>query len=54
MPVTTLDDLSIYYEHNKAEANSKTKKVLYIHGTGCNSSVFVPHMELMQDRKSVV
>ena len=54
MPVAMLDDLSIHYEHNKTGANSKTKKVLYIHGTGCNSSVFMPHMELMQASRETI
>jgi pimeloyl-ACP methyl ester carboxylesterase len=54
MPVATLDDLNIYYEHKKTKTDSKTKKVLYIHGTGCNSSVFIPHMELMQSSRETI
>jgi pimeloyl-ACP methyl ester carboxylesterase len=54
MPTITLDDLSIHYEHKKADTDSKSKKVLYIHGTGCNSSVFIPHMELMQASRETI
>jgi pimeloyl-ACP methyl ester carboxylesterase len=47
MPNITLDDLDIHYLHKIPKSVFKKKKLLYIHGTGCNSKVFQSHMERM-------
>lgn len=54
MPSTEIEGLTIHYEHLTAPAPARGQRVVYIHGTGCNASVFAAHMRAMAIEHEVV
>jgi pimeloyl-ACP methyl ester carboxylesterase len=54
MPSAILDDLDIHYLHKIPDVFLDKKKVLYIHGTGCNSEVFESQIERMSRSREVI
>src|SRR6202008_2144175 len=44
---------SIYY-HAAGELAGRGRRVLYVHGTGCNGAVWAPHMAALADRHACV
>ena len=44
---------TIYY-HVAGEVTRQGRRVLYVHGTGCNGAVWAPHMAALADRHACV
>jgi pimeloyl-ACP methyl ester carboxylesterase len=44
MPTIQIADYPIHYLHHVGSAGRGGKRVLYVHGTGCNAQVFSRHM----------
>jgi pimeloyl-ACP methyl ester carboxylesterase len=54
MPLAHIEGISINYEHYRSANSGDHKRVVYIHGTGCNAKVFEPHMRALSPRHEVV
>lgn len=54
MPSTEIEGLDIHYEHLSPPDSARGQRVIYIHGTGCNASVFAAHMRSMAREHEVV
>ena len=53
MPRTRIEGLEIHYEHHPAATSGVHRRVLYIHGTGCNARVFERHLETVSAHHEV-
>jgi len=49
-----IDERTIHYHAAGRPAAPTGRRVLYVHGTGCNSQVWVPHMEAIADAHASV
>jgi len=54
MPSTTIEGLTINYDHYLPDDAALAQRVLYIHGTGCNAKVFAEHLSALSKRHEVV
>lgn len=53
MSTVTIDGLSINYIHNGVDTSDDAKKILFVHGTGCNGRVFENLIAAMKDYEAV-
>jgi len=53
MKYTSIDGLKISYEHYTSQPRANSKRVIFIHGTGCNARVFERHLEVLSTRHEV-
>ena len=53
MKYASIDGLKIAYEHYSSQPKGKGRRVIFIHGTGCNSHVFERHFEVLSTRHEV-
>lgn len=54
MPSTEIEGLRIHYDHLTPPASARGQRVIYIHGTGCNASVFAAHIRAIATGHEVV
>ncbi len=54
MGFVKIDGLNIHYQAVGDPSASKSQRVLYVHGTGCNVNVWAPHMEAIADAHTPV
>jgi pimeloyl-ACP methyl ester carboxylesterase len=54
MASVVIADHTIHYRAVASRAASGGRRVLYVHGTGCNSEVWVPHMTAIADGHTAV
>ena len=53
MKYASIDGLRIGYEHYASQTKGNLSRVIFIHGTGCNSRVFERHFEVLSTRHEV-
>ena len=53
MKYASIDGLRIGYEHYASQTEGNLSRVIFIHGTGCNSRVFERHFEVLSTRHEV-
>lgn len=54
MPTTTIEGLSVSYDHYRPSADLAGQRIMYIHGTGCNAKVFAGHVRAISDQHEAV
>ena len=54
MGFAELGGLNIHYQSIGNPAELKGQRVLYVHGTGCNTTVWEPHMEAIAEAHTPV
>lgn len=54
MPTKNIDGLEIHYDHYAARSSSNARRLLYIHGTGCNGRVFERHLLALSEHHEIV
>jgi pimeloyl-ACP methyl ester carboxylesterase len=54
MPVAKIHGLDIHYHAPREAGEPRGQRVLYVHGTGCNASVWDHHMAAMADAHTPV
>ena len=53
MKYASIDGLKISYEHYAPQARANNRRVIFIHGTGCNARVFERHLGVLSTRHEV-
>jgi pimeloyl-ACP methyl ester carboxylesterase len=54
VPTTNIDGLEIHYDHFAAKDSTNSRRLLYIHGTGCNGRVFERHHRALSQHHEIV
>ena len=54
MNYAEIEGLRIAYSHKRPPSLASDKRVIYIHGTGCDGRVFERHMEVVSSKHEVV
>lgn len=54
MSIAIIEGLRISYKHCRQQGTGPGRRVIYVHGTGCNARVFDRHMQTVSARHEVV
>ena len=53
MPKLNIEGTDYYYLTNRCFGEARGQRVVYVHGTGCNSHVFERHINALSDHQAI-